>query len=303
MKNLMCMIILLLGFTKLSVAQQVFSNHPLNAEFITTDYDNFWNLYDRLDTVSGNPFGAYLDNASDGLKPFVDYINADSLYQTVLRRKEDYLKSRHVLNGIETKKKKKVQSSYAALKYWYPEATFPPVYFVVGMFTTGGTASENGLVIGSEMLKNLDGLNGLIAHELIHYQQNVSGEDHLLKQSIIEGSADFIGEMISGEHINQVSFRYGNENEEQLCKEFVSVMLKDDYTDWLYGTSGKDKRPNDLGYWIGYKITEAYFNKQVDKKQAINDILNITDPMDLLQKSSYLEGLRKKLITESPQCI
>ncbi len=267
--------------------QQQFSESPINAQFITTDYNNFWKAFDTMDSISENPFIEYLDNASEGLKPFVGYLNADSLYQTVLRRKEDYLRSRPMIAEIDTKKKK-VQAAYAAMKYWYPEARFPPVYFVVGMFTSGGTASENGLVIGSEMLNNLDGLNGLISHELIHYQQKISGDDNLLKQAIIEGSADFIGELISGEHINRVPFNYGNENESSLCKEFVSKMLKDDYTDWLYGTSGKDKRPNDLGYWIGYKITEAYFNRQQDKIKAIANILNINNPLNFTKESGYL---------------
>ncbi len=267
--------------------QQQVSESPINAQFITTDYNNFWKAFDTMDSISENPFIEYLDNASEGLKPFAGYLNADSLYQTVLRRKEDYLRSRPMIAEIDTKKKK-VQAAYAAMKYWYPEARFPPVYFVVGMFTSGGTASENGLVIGSEMLNNLDGLNGLISHELIHYQQKISGDDNLLKQAIIEGSADFIGELISGEHINRVPFNYGNENESSLCKEFVSKMLKDDYTDWLYGTSGKDKRPNDLGYWIGYKITEAYFNRQQDKIKAIANILNINNPLNFTKESGYL---------------
>lgn len=286
MKNFI--VILLLGFTQITFGQGDYSDSPLNAKFITTDYDNFWEQFDKIDSISGNPFVEYLNNASEGLKPFVEYLNADSLYQTVLRRKEDYLKSRPIINNIATKKKK-VQASYSAMKYWYPNATFPPVYFVVGMFTSGGTASENGLVIGSEMLNNLDGLNGLISHELIHYQQKISGEDNLLKQAIIEGSADFIGELISGEHINKNPFNYGNENENRLCKEFVSKMLKDDYTDWLYGTSGKEDRPNDLGYWIGYKITEAYFTKQQNKIKAISDILNIDNPVGFTKESGYLE--------------
>lgn len=292
MKKLLCITVLLLGLITMASGQQSYAESPLNAEFITTDYDNFWEVFDKMDSSSGNPFVEYLNNASDGLKPFVDYLNADSLYQTVLRRKNDYLKSRYVIAGIDTRKKK-VQATYAALKYWHPRASFPAVYFVVGMFTSGGTASENGLVIGSEMLANLDGLNGLIAHELIHYQQKVSGESSLLKQAIVEGSADFIGELISGEHINMTPLKYGNENEEKLCKEFVLVMMADDYTDWLYGTSGKDDRPNDLGYWIGYKIAEAFFNKQTDKKQAINDILNIENPLEFLHESGYLDKYLK----------
>ena len=52
-------------------------------------------------------------------------------------------------------------------------------------------------------------------------------------------------------------------------------MSQEDTKDWLYGNlSDKDDRPTDLGYWMGYKITEAYFNKQEDKHKAIHNIIN-----------------------------
>ena len=276
----------------LSFGQTSFSKDPLNAKFVTHDYDNFWKQFNKIGATDKNPFVEYLSNASIGLKPYVDYFNVDSLYQTVLDRKDDYLKSKPVLEDIGTKKKK-IQASYAALKYWYPEAEFPPIYFVMGVFTVGGTVSENGLLIGSEKLKSLNGLHALVAHELIHFQQKYVRDENLLHQSIKEGSADFIGELISGEHINLTAFHYGNAHEQELCKEFVSLMLKDSYDDWLYGTTGKDDRPNDLGYWIGYKISEAYFNKHEDKKQAIYDMLHIKNALEFTKKSGYLDAYMK----------
>ncbi|CAN5920354.1 hypothetical protein BH24BAC1_BH24BAC1_30690 [soil metagenome] len=60
------------------------------------------------------------------------------------------------------------------------------------------------------------------------------------------------------------------------------------HQDWLYGTTGKDDRPNDLGYWIGYKIVEAYYRKAPDKKKAIADVLNISNSSGILAESGYL---------------
>ena len=273
--------------------QEKFAENPLDAKFITEDYKRFWQAFDEMENSSDNPFENYLKNASDGFSPLVGYFDPKTLQETVEERKEDYLKSRNVLDSLGGKETE-IKNAYAEMKNLYPSAKFPPVYFVVGMFTSGGTITDKGLLIGSEKLENLNGLTGLVAHELIHYQQRIEGKDNLLKQSILEGSADFIGEMISGEHINLVPFNYGNENEEELCKEFVKVMKKKNYKDWLYEVSGKDKRPNDLGYWIGYKITEAYFKKQADRKQAINNILNIKEPLRFLQESGYLEKYMKE---------
>ncbi|MDR2235745.1 MAG: DUF2268 domain-containing putative Zn-dependent protease [Chryseobacterium sp.] len=271
-------------------AQSGFSDDPLNAVFETGDTGRFWKAFDTMETSKGNPFADYMNDGSPGVKGFTPFriINADSLYTMVKLRKADYLKTRNVLKGIG-QKEKRAKAIYSAMKYWYPEAKFPPVYFVYGRFNSGGTVSKDGIIIGTEMLSNLDGVMGLVAHELIHFQQNIKGDDSLIKNTLMEGGADFISEMISGENINTGPFRYGEAHLEALCREFVTKLKNDDNTDWLYGTSKKDDRPNDLGYWMGYKISEAYFNKQKDKHQAIHDILNIENPMNFLKESGFLD--------------
>ena len=60
---------------EVTTGQAKFSMSPLDAAFVTTDYEKFWEVFDRMDSVSGNPFGDYLDNASEGLKPFVGYLD------------------------------------------------------------------------------------------------------------------------------------------------------------------------------------------------------------------------------------
>ncbi|MBB4805341.1 uncharacterized protein YjaZ [Chryseobacterium defluvii] len=271
-------------------AQTVFSSDPLNAVFETKDVNNFWKAFDAMENSVSNPFEAYLKEGSPGVKGFTEFriINADSLYSTVKKRKEDYIKSRNVLADVRSKEKR-IKAIYSALKYWYPEAKFPPVYFVYGRFNSGGTVSGDGIIIGTEMLKDLDGITGLIAHELIHFQQNNKGNNSLLKQSLVEGSADFVSELASGENISNPHFQYGETHAEKLYREFTSRLKNDDYQDWLYGTSGKDDRPNDLGYWMGYKIAEAYFNKQADKHKAVHDILNIENPLLFLKESGFLD--------------
>ncbi|MGG5207418.1 DUF2268 domain-containing putative Zn-dependent protease [Chryseobacterium sp. MIQD13] len=271
-------------------AQSGFSSDPLNAVFETKDADNFWKAFDKMGTSDKNPFDEYMKNGSPGVKGFTEYriINADSLYSTVKKRKEDYLKSRNVLTGLN-QKERRIKAIYSALKYWYPQAKFPPIYFVYGRYNTGGTFSKDGIMIGTETLQNLDGIVGLASHELIHFQQDIKGNDNLLKYIMSEGSADFISELVSGETNNSPFYKYGETNSDKLCREFVTVLKKKDYIDWLYGTSKKDDRPNDLGYWMGYKISEAYFNKQSDKHKAIHDILNMEDPLLFLKESGFLD--------------
>lgn len=268
-----------------------FAKEPFNAKFVTSDIENFWIAFDSIEISKNNPFNKYLKNGTIGLQGFIPnrIMSADSLLNMVKRRKEDYEKMRNIESQIKEKEKETLPYFYA-LEYWYPYAVYPPVYFVFGRFNSGGTTSKEGLLIGAEMLTDLDGLPELIIHESIHFQQKwpEGGNTTLLQQSVIEGSADFIAELVTGKHGNFNANDYGNKNKESLCKEFVQIMNGEHMNDWLYGTSGKDNRPNDLGYWIGYEIVKAYFDKAENKKLAVNHILNIDNYSRFLKESGYL---------------
>lgn len=272
-------------------AQTGFTTDPLNAVLETKDAKNFWKAFDKMEASTANPFIEYIENGSPGVKSFIKnrIINADSLYATVKKNKAEYLKTRNVLEGIG-KEDKKLKASYSALKYWYPNAKFSTVYFVYGRMNTGGNSSNDGISIGTELFKNLDGVVPLVVHEMIHFQQNNKGGETLLKQALTEGGADFMAEFVSGEQMNVKAFQYGEANSDKLYKEFVTRYKSDDFRDWFYWTSKKDDRPNDLGYWIGYKICEAYFNKQTDKHKAVHNILNIEDPFLFLKDSGFLDS-------------
>jgi uncharacterized protein YjaZ len=274
------------------ISQTHFSSDPDSAVFLTKDIDNFWTAFDAFGKDSTkNPFGEqYIDIGSDGVKGFTPYRiqSAAHLYATVKQRRADYAAVK--ANTLRLKEKEKqCRSAFYALKYWYPDAQFPPVYFVVGAYNSGGTFNEQGLFIGAEMQTDISNIPYIVAHELIHFQQkNWKESPTLLEQSIVEGSADFLGELICGVNTNKAANDYGNKNTERLCREFITRMDSTSYIDWLYGVSGKDDRPNDLGYWIGYKITEQYFAKAADKRKAIGEILDIKDYKAFLNKSGYL---------------
>lgn len=280
-----------------STSQISFSPDPDSTLFLTKDIINFWKAFDDFQKDSlVNPFDKeYIGIGSAGVKGFIlnRIQDAKNLFKTVKQRKVDYQKVRE--NTLRIKEKEKqCRSTFYALKYWYPEAQFPPVYFVIGAYNSGGTFNEGGIFIGAEMQTDINNVPYVVAHELIHFQQkNWSDNPTLLQQSIVEGSADFLGELISGVNLNKAANDYGNKNEYRLSKEFIAGMDSVNYTDWMYSVSGKDDRPNDLGYWIGYKITEQYFKKAADKKQAIKEILDIKDYKVFLNKSGYLKKYMK----------
>jgi hypothetical protein len=187
--------------------------------------------------------------------------------------------------------KDQIRQSLVKLKGLYPKAVFPPVYFVIGALSSGGTSSNDGLIIGAEMygrtantpteeldpwlltvIKPVKEVPHIVAHELIHFQQDYDGGT-LLAASIKEGAADFLAELISGRHINQHVHAFADPQEKELWLEFRAKMNEKDYTGGLY--SSVKGRPNDLGYWMGYKITKAYYDQAPDKQAAIIEIFTL----------------------------
>jgi uncharacterized protein YjaZ len=108
---------------------------------------------------------------------------------------------------------------------------------------------------------------------LIHFQQ-VRGEDQttLLAQSFAEGTADFLGEMASGAQIDNDAHRYGMAHEHALWQEFRARLDGHELYPWLYSKPPGD-RPNDLGYFIGYRIAQAYYGRAADKPRAVRDLV------------------------------
>jgi uncharacterized protein YjaZ len=296
-------------------AQESGNREPAKARLVTSDIVNFWRAYD-LAAKETTPEKKreifqreYFDKGSKGLEDFTKarIRNADALLTEISRRPLFYASIRPETLKVSAMSGK-IQQSFRKLKQLYADAVFPDVYFTVGRLTSGGTTSQNGLLIGTEMygrtkatptaelndwlkevLKPIDTLPAIVAHEVIHFQQKSVRSQKLLARSIDEGAADFIGEMIAGQIINPHLHTYGNPRERQLWEEFRQEMQAANYAKWLYNGSNIKDRPADLGYYMGYKICESYYKNAKDKRQAIKEILAISDFDKFLQDSRYAE--------------
>jgi uncharacterized protein YjaZ len=295
-RSLILIITILFSFnlsSQIAKTENFIRQNPEDAIIITADIDNFWASFDMLESYKGNPFEEfYVKRGSDGVKNFLNdnrIVNADTLRATVLRRKQDYINIRK--NTLEVKTiEKQCRSTYYALKYLYPKTIFPPLYFVIGRFNTGGLSIPSMQIIGTEM-NSPENIPFIVAHELVHAQQNIPYKYKiLLEQCIIEGSADFIGELISGKVSSRAAYEYAIGKDKLLWEDFLKDMNlgeNDNFANWLYAGDRKDERPADMGYYIGYVITKAYYNKAKDKRKAIEEILNIKDCKQFLADSGY----------------
>lgn len=272
------------------------SPDPDGARFITSDIRRFWAVVDegtgtdlatRLDRE-------YLAEGTAGLQEFreISIGSAEELAETIETRRERYEEIREMSMNVAAAERA-IRAPLYALEYLYPDALFPDIYFVIGRLRSGGTARERGLFIGTEMFRDADGLRSIVAHELIHFQQLATGQYHaaaeapsLLALAILEGSADFLAELISGIRGNRRAQEYGRAHESSLWEEFMAEMQGTNIDPWFYNDPPGD-RPADLGYFVGYRIAEAYYERATDKRQAIREILSTTDFAALLEQSGY----------------
>lgn len=279
-----------------------------NMKIVTTDINNFWEMYDVY-KITGNIEDIqklYFDKRSAGLDAFtkVRVINAVQM-EKAIKMYPEYLESIRdntlKLSGIN----EKITGYFTNLKEIYPDVYFPDVYFTMGCFNTGGTATGRMLLIGAELMcaddnspkdklnnwlkgniGNFDDIEQIVMHESIHTMQTLK-QRNLLGAAILEGACDFIASIVTGHEQNSAHYIYGNRYEKGLWKEFKKEMNGDDYSRWLYSGNNSIGRPSDLGYFIGYKICEAYYENADDKKQAVKDIIEVKDFEAFLKKSGY----------------
>ena len=276
-------------------------------EIRTSDVDRFYALYD---STAGKPSAAqlqlYIDQGTDGFRAFARMRNTtgERIAQAIEKQPEVYVKARRCAAVIPAVKARLVPA-LARLKRLYPEAVLSPVTIGVGRGKPVGTADRKGVMIGQESLCAVaDFMNPdvedrfvyVITHEYAHVQQSQFKEEDLngnvLLTTLLEGGAEFIGELISG----SVSYKHLAPAVKGREKQFETAFLADlDKptlgSAWLYNHPGTPEHPADMGYWIGYRITKAYYLNAKDKRRALRDIIEMRDPKTFLEKSGWEPGI------------
>jgi hypothetical protein len=309
-------VVLLAALVQMSASGQSrdkLNRDPDEVKFVTSDIDNFWRAYDLAEKETERAAKVrifqtqYLDKGSDGLKDFLRLRvkSADALVDRIAQIPKYYASIRRPTLDV-AKMQKSLRASFRKFKRLYPDAVFPDVYFLIGVTNSGGTTGPSGLLIGAEMygltpvtpmgevsnwlravLAPVKNLPAIVAHESCHYNQSLEGQKTLLAKALQEGSCDFVGELVSGSNINNHLKKYAATRHAEIWQEFRSEMNGPDISKWVYNGATSKDRPGDLGYYVGYRISEAYYRRARDKKQAVRDILNIKDIPQFLTASGY----------------
>lgn len=105
--------------------------------------------------------------------------------------------------------------------------------------------------------------------------------------AISELAVYYLTVLSTGEHSLEATHAYFVRNEDAIWERFRSVMDNRLPGDWLYVKPEDPNRPRDLGYLMGARICEAFYERAEDKGRAIQEILSVVDYQEFLKKSGY----------------
>jgi hypothetical protein len=274
---------------------------PLEARISTEDVSAFFRIYEAENgRPSADALQTYIDQGSVGVRGFIPnrIVSAENLARTVAGEAQIYADAR-VCAGQLGNVAERVRAAFLALEALYPDATYPQTYILIGANNSGGTASAEALMIGLEVMCRTGGpdpspldvrLGHIIAHEMVHSLQRGFADGTLLAQSLNEGAAEFIAELISGRISNIHLTQWTRGREAEIEQRFAREMYGRDISGWLYNGVGAPEAPGDLGYWVGYRIVRAYYERAPDKRRAVQEILKASDARAFLIASGWRPG-------------
>lgn len=255
--------------------------------------DDVARFFEVLDASDGKPDATalrrgYLDEGTDALREFAEIrIGSMERLAKAIRDKPALFEKARTCATALPEIRKRVVGALGELAKVVPSARFPPVTVLVGRGNTGGVTTPSGVVIGLETLCSADWMQAdvgdrfvhLITHEYVHVQQHGAAvevaEPTLLYQVLLEGGAEYVGELISGQAANVHLQAWTSGRECALGEEFLADSAGTDLSRWLYNGPGTDARRGDLGYWVGLRIARAYVAQADDRQEAIAQLLDV----------------------------
>jgi hypothetical protein len=299
-------IFLLIPITSIAQSLEITTNlttDPQKAPFVVDDIHTFNRAFKML-TIGSDTAKIlqteYLDKGSPGLNMFIEKydLNVARLTKAIGKRPEKYASLSTLVDPLN-EKIKTYRKAYAKLKDYIPEVVYPPTYFVVAGYWGIGSGSVEGQLISVEKWKRpLEDKSTLLIHELVHFQQLVAigyekyaalfgPEKSLLGLCIREGIGEFFSYLVNGKITQGKALEYVLENEKRLWKQFQSDMSGRETGDWMWAKPADPNQPRHVGYAMGFRIVQSYYEKAVNKDKVVKEILAVTDYDQFLHKSEY----------------
>lgn len=275
---------------------------PLTATIQTDDAERFALL---MKQAGGRPTAAqlrreYLQPGTYGIKVFTPgrIMDADHLAAAIVKNPAAYTVAIERCLPWAKEMTADLRSIYLGLHGALPEASLPQIYIVLGAGTSGGTAVPGAQVLGLEVLCRVaptreafrKTLRHFFAHETVHSFQQEAGltvkSGPLATQVLVEGAADFIARLVTGEEPDAARAAWALAREGELWRQFESdVALTSGVAPNAASASGSAERrafkrwignynsappgwPGEVGYSLGMRIWERRYEASSDKRGA-----------------------------------
>ena len=275
------------------------------AAVVIEDVARFYRVYDA---AGGHPTAEqlqrdYLDAGSEGLHHFARLrrITGERIAEAIDKRPGLYDEARRCMRVLP-RAQARLALALRKLGELYPEAQLPPVTIAVGRGKPVGIGyPDTGLQIGLEALCAVDWMNPdledrfvhVIAHEYAHVQLAPEiakmEQPTVLARSLVEGAAEFVAELISGNVAYSHFDAIVRGREKEIESAFAAEADDIDISKWLDNSTAE--KPGDLGYWVGYRIVKAYYRNASDKRRALREILRMQDPEAFYAGSGWHPGI------------
>lgn len=305
LKELSILGLLAFLFNFQTIAQPNYPRNPEEAELIYTDLANFMDAYKELETNTDTLQVLqvhYFDRGSAGLEEF---IKRHGLTPELLKDALSANPGRYALLAGFLDTMDETEEEFKSLMKDYhkimPDAIFAPTYLLVGANRGIGQASLVGqLITVTRVADDRVKLQKLITHELSHLQQAMTmggqkyvslyaTENNMLDLCLREGGAEFITSLVLGEITQTKALDYLDNDPARLKKQFLADLDAQNKEFWLWASLEQKSHPQLMGYAMGYRICDHFYDNADDKRRAIQQILLMEDAEAFLQSSGYFD--------------
>ena len=212
-----------------------------------------------------------------------------------------------------------LRATYLGLKGLLPDRELPQIALVLGANNSGGTAAPGIQVVGLEVICRLSAteaafeekMRQFFAHETVHTFQSANSEtnaaDPLLAAALGEGVPDYVTALVTARVPDPERDSWARNREKWLWEQFqtdaaivrAGAKAKGDARDkadaafrrWFANAGDPPPGwPDEMGYWVGMRIAEAYVASSSDPHAAIAELIAASDPAAILTKSG--SGIR-----------
>lgn len=276
-----------------------------SALVITSDVDLFWSAYDRIVEEEDHAKQLqlintlYIEPGTEGLTKFMasrDY--TDTMYVKLINAFPKFWTSVRANTLQAHTVRPRVAGYVARLKELFPEMKPAKIYYAIGGLNSGGTGEAGTVMMGTEVsagdpsvdvsefdsdwlagvFKNqtTENLVVLAIHEYVHTQQAEYTDPegvNVAAVALVEGSCDFISELVVGQPLPATYMKVGRERAGELRAAFLQDLYGTDFNRWVYNGGDTDLGAADLGYYVGYEISRRYYENTPDKRTAISSII------------------------------